>query len=207
MIAIIDYKAGNLTSVKLAFESLDVEAQITRDTRTILKADRVVFPGDGAAKSAMEHLEGLALLPTINEVVARGIPFLGICLGTQIILEHSEEDCGVPCIGLIPGTAKRFSPSDRRDKVPHMGWNTVKFRVNHPLFSGIESESEFYFIHSYFPAPKQNDHVFGETEYTNTTFASIIGHHNIIATQFHPERSGRIGLQLLNNFTKWDGKC
>ena len=207
MIAIIDYRAGNLTSVQLAFESLQVEAKITRDTSTILGADRVVFPGDGAAKSAMEHLDRFGLLPTIQEVVTRGIPFLGICLGTQIILDYSEEDNGIPCIGLIPGRVKRFSPSDRREKVPQMGWNTVNFRMDHPLFLGIESESEFYFIHSYFPVPEKIEHIFAETEYANVKFASVIGHHNILATQFHPERSGRIGLRLLNNFSQWDGTC
>ena len=207
MIAIIDYKAGNLTSVKLAFNSLKVKAEITQDAEIILGADRVVFPGDGAAKTAMEHLNELKLLPTIREIIAKGIPFLGICLGTQIILEHSDENNGVPCIGLIPGTAKRFSPSNSLEKVPQMGWNTVDFRVTHPIFAEIENLSEFYFIHSYFPKPSKDEYVFGETEYAGVKFSSIIGHHNIVATQFHPERSGRIGLTLLNNFSRWDGKC
>ena len=207
MIAIIDYKAGNLTSVQLAFESLGVESKITQDLDTIRNAERVVFPGDGAAKSAMQHLEELNLLSTIRETVARKVPFLGICLGTQIILDRSDENEGVQCIGLIPGTVKRFSPSDPKDKIPQMGWNTVNFTFDHPLFANIENDSEFYFIHSYYPEPAHVKSVYGETEYADVTFASIIGHANVVATQFHPERSGRIGLKLLENFTQWNGRC
>ena len=207
MIAIIDYKAGNLTSVQLAFESLGVKAQITQDPDVIVNAERVVFPGDGAAKSAMEHLAELNLLPAIHETVDRGIPFFGICLGTQIILSDSEENGGIPCIGLIPGKAKRFLPSNPLDKIPQMGWNTVSFAVKHPLFEEIEDDSEFYFIHSYYPTPTSNVYVFGETEYADARFASVIGRANILATQFHPERSGRIGLKLLENFVRWDGRC
>ena len=206
MIAIIDYRAGNLTSVKLAFENLGTAAKITNRPKEILSASRVVFPGDGAAASAMDNLRGLGLLPVIHEVYRSGIPFLGICLGTQIILEQSDENNGVPCVGLIPGQVRRFIPQNPREKVPHMGWNSVHFKQAHSIFAGIEDESEFYFIHSYFPCPRPED-VLGETEYSGSRFASVLGHGNMVATQFHPERSGRIGLQLLKNFSQWKGSC
>ena len=207
MVAIIDYKAGNLTSVHLALESLGIPSKITRDRTEIIAADRVVFPGDGAAQSAMKHLEELELLPVVKEVVENGTPFLGICIGTQIIMETSEENNGVDCIGLIPGSVTRFSSKNPFIKIPQMGWNTVNFRTKHPLFAEIENESEFYFIHSYYPVPKEPEFVFAETEYADVTFPSIIGKENVIATQFHPERSGRIGLLMLKNFCNWDGKC
>ena len=207
MIAIIDYKAGNLTSVLLAFENLGESAEITRDKKTILNADRVVFPGDGAAKSAMRHLQELDLLSTVKAVAAQKTPFLGICIGTQIIMERSEENEGVDCIGIIPGTVTRFTPSDPLNKIPQMGWNNVNFKIIHPLFNTIENGSEFYFIHSYFPVPNESAFVYAETDYADANFASIIGRGNVVATQFHPERSGRIGLKLLENFCNWDGTC
>jgi glutamine amidotransferase len=207
MIAIIDYKAGNLTSVRLALEDLGVEAEVTRDPARIRAADRVIFPGVGAAGAAMDHLRELDLLDVIRETAAGDKPFLGICLGTQVIFERSEEDGGTECIGLIPGSVKRFQPQDPLCKIPQIGWNTVRFRRSHPLFDGIEDESEFYFVHSYYPAPSDPAYVMGETEYADATFASIVGKDNLLATQFHPERSGRIGLKLLKNFSTWDGTC
>ena len=206
MIAIVDYKAGNLTSVQLAFEHLDVECKITRDPEFILNADRVVFPGDGAAQSSMDHLRELELLEPIKQVYANGTPLLGICIGTQVIFEHSDEDGGVDCIGLIPGNVVRFQPSDPLIKIPQMGWNQMRFKRNHALFADIEDDSEFYFIHSYYPSPSNPAHVFGETAYADATFASAVGHDNLFATQFHPERSGRVGMQMLKNFAQWDGK-
>jgi glutamine amidotransferase len=207
LIAIIDYKAGNLTSVRLALEHLGVPCVITQDPATILAAERVIFPGVGAAGEAMRHMRELALGETLQTVVARRTPFLGICLGTQIIFEASEEDGGTPCIGLIPGTVTRFAPADPRCKIPQMGWNTVSFARPHPLFTGIEDQSEFYFVHSYYPAPSDPAYIVGETDYAGVRFASAVGHGNLFATQFHPERSGRVGLQLLMNFSKWDGLC
>jgi len=203
MIAIIDYKAGNLTSVKLGFEAIGVEACITSDPALIGRAGRVVFPGVGAAGAAMRNLQALELIPAIRNVVRKGIPFLGICLGTQIILEHSQEDGGVDTIGLIPGNVLRFQPLDARDKVPHMGWNRVETTQPHPLLDGIPPHSEFYFVHSYYPAPAHPVHCYAQTTYAGVTFAAAIGQQNIFATQFHPEKSGRIGLQLLQNFTQW----
>jgi len=206
MIAIVDYKAGNLTSVKLALETLGLEGEITAQSDRILAADRVIFPGVGAAGAAMRQLRELGLIEAIRETVARGTPFLGICLGTQIALEDSEEDGGTRCLGLLPGTVRRFRPADRFHKVPHMGWNSVARRARHPIFEGIEDDSEFYFVHSYYPAPSDPACVLGETEYAGVRFASVLGRNNLVATQFHPEKSGRVGLRLLHNFTTWTGE-
>jgi len=207
MIAIIDYKAGNLTSVKLGLEYIGVVCEITDDPARILAAERVIFPGVGAAGAAMENLLGTGLAETIKTVVASGTPFLGICLGTQVIFQFSEEDGGTPCIGLVPGSVKRFTPSDPMCKIPQMGWNAVEIAWPHPLFEGIEDSSEFYFVHSYYPAPSDDSYTMGITEYADARFASAIGKRNLFATQFHPERSGRIGLRMLENFSRWTPSC
>ena len=203
MIAIIDYKAGNLTSVKLAFDAIGASACITSEPDVIRKAERVVFPGVGAASAAMRNLRDLNLIPVIQSVIADKMPFLGICLGTQIILDHSEEDGGVETLGLIPGKVIRFQPENPRDKVPHMGWNRVQATQQHPLFKSIPDHSEFYFVHSYYPMPANTGNTFAETTYAGASFSAGLGHNNIFATQFHPEKSGRIGLQLLKNFVNW----
>ncbi len=204
MIAIIDYRAGNLTSVRLAFEALGKEALVTDDPACIRKAERVVFPGVGAAGAAMNHLQSLGLTDIIHEVVAQGTPFLGICLGTQIILEHSDEDGGIETLGVLPGRVIRFQPSNRYEKVPHMGWNRVDPCFAHPLFEGIAPGSEFYFVHSYYPSPADATCVLGTTGYAGVSFASALWRGNVVATQFHPEKSGRMGLRLLENFCCWN---
>jgi glutamine amidotransferase len=204
MIAIIDYKAGNLTSVKLAFDAIGIESCITSDAETICGAERVVFPGVGAAKAAMDNLKELSLIPVIRQVVCQKTPFLGICLGTQIILDHSQENEGTDTLGIIPGNVLRFQPSNPYDKVPHMGWNRVTTTSSHPLFLEIPENSEFYFVHSYYPSPAMPQHSHAETTYAGVMFAAALGHENVFATQFHPEKSGRIGLQLLRNFTTWE---
>jgi glutamine amidotransferase len=207
VIAIVDYKAGNLTSVRLAFDVLGIEARVTDRSADILAADRVVFPGVGAAGAAMRNLESQKLADTLREVVRRGTPFLGICLGTQIILGFSEEDGGVPTVGLVPGRVRRFEPTSREDKVPQIGWNGVRLKRAHPIFEGIENGSEFYFVHSYYPDPENAADVVGVTDYAGVEFASVIGRGNLVATQFHPEKSGRIGLKLFQNFSRWGGQC
>jgi len=204
MIAIIDYNAGNLTSVRLAFKALNCEAEVTQNPETILKADRIIFPGVGAAGAAMRHLSDLKLIGPIKEVTARGVPFLGICLGTQILFDFSEEDGGIPTLGILPGRVPRFQPEDRYDKVPQIGWNQVKYLQAHPIMRGIDDLSEFYFVHSYYPAPEQDEIIIGTTQYADATFASMVGTGNVVATQFHPEKSGRIGLKLLENFINWN---
>ncbi len=204
MIAIVDYRAGNLTSVQLALRALHAHAEITSDPSVIRSAERVIFPGVGAAGSAMRNLEALGLVDVLKEVVREGKPFLGICLGTQILLEFSEEDGGTATLGLLPGCIPKFQPTDRWDKVPQIGWNQVSIVRPHPLLAGIADGSEFYFVHSYYPAPSDADVVIGRTTYAGVTFASMVGRGNLAATQFHPEKSGRIGLRLLKNFLIWE---
>ena len=207
MITIVDYKAGNLTSVRLAFEHLGVPARISDDPELVRTAERVVFPGVGAAAAAMDTLGRWDLVESLRIAAGRGVPFLGICLGTQIILDRSEEDDGVPCVGLIPGAVRRFQFDDPRVKVPHMGWNAVNRLRPHPVFDGIADGSEFYFVHSYFPDPADPADRLAMTEYGGVTFTSVLARRNIVATQFHPEKSGRIGLKLLENFSRWNGTC
>ena len=206
MIAIVDYKAGNLTSVRLALEHLGMQACITSEPDTIRSAERVVFPGVGAIGSAMKNLAKLGLCETIRDVAAAGTPFLGICLGTQIILNRSEEDGSIAGLGLIPGAVRRFRPVFQTDKVPQMGWNTIIPQRKHPVFEGIPDSKAFYFVHSYYPMPMCSDDVLAVTDYAGTTFASVMGRDNIVATQFHPERSGEAGLRLILNFCGWNGE-
>jgi glutamine amidotransferase len=207
MIAIVDYRAGNLTSVRLAFEHLGIPAVVTQSPEVVRRAERVVFPGVGSAAAAMRHLAELGLDRTLRETAASGTPLLGICLGAQIILDRSEEDGGTGCLGLLPGDVVRFRPADPREKVPHMGWNAAAWARPHPLFKDLESGSEFYFVHSYYTRPASEDCVLALTEYAGVRFASALGRANVAAAQFHPEKSGRVGLQLLLNFSRWDGRC
>ena len=207
MIAIVDYKAGNLTSVKLAFEALGIEAVVTDKASGILAADRVVFPGVGAAGASMRNLAELGLAEALRTVIRRGTPFLGICVGMQILLDRSEEDGGVPTLGFIPGEVRLFRPTNRADKVPQIGWNGVRFRRPHPVFAGVEDDTEFYFVHSYYPAPADPADCVGVTDYAGVEFAAVIGRANLVATQFHIEKSGRIGLKVFQNFSRWNGQC
>jgi len=205
MIAIIDYKAGNLTSVKLAFDALGQANVITSDPAVILAAERVVFPGVGAAGSAMRNIKELNLIPVLRSVIASERPFLGICVGTQILFDFSEEDEGTPCLGVLPGCVKLFRPSDLRDKVPHMGWNQMSIQRRHPLLQGVADNSDFYFVHSFYPEPADATDIIGTTDYANVKFAAMVGRRNMAATQFHVEKSGRVGLKVLENFACWNG--
>ncbi len=200
MIAIVDYKAGNLTSVANAFDFLGIENAVTSDPETILRADKVVFPGVGAAKSAMENLRSAGLVETLKRVVELGKPMLGICLGSQIVLDSSEEDGGVECLGLIPGKAVRFA-SEPGLAIPQMGWNQVKTAgTPHYVFDGIPDGTNFYFVHSYYPSPANPEHAIAKTTYGSQTFACALCAGNLVVTQFHPEKSGEAGLRLLKNF-------
>lgn len=203
MIAIIDYKAGNLTSVRLAFETLGADARITSDPADIRAADRILFPGVGAAASTMENLRASGLVDTLRERIAAGTPFLGICMGMQVLFDHSEEDGGVPCLGFLPGTVKRFVPRTHADKIPEMGWNQAKAVRPHPLLEGIPDGSDFYFVHSYYVSTARSEDIVCTTEHAGTVFCSMAGRGNLAATQFHPEKSGKMGLRLLENFTRW----
>ena len=207
MIAIVDYKAGNLTSVKLAFEAIGVQSTITDQPQVILQADRVVFPGVGAAGASMRHLQELGLVEVLKSVVARGTPFLGICVGMQVLFDRSEEDGGTATLGFIPGEVKLFRPVSPLDKVPQIGWNAVRFQRTHPVFAGVENETEFYFVHSYYPVTALPGDRLGVTDYAGVEFASIVARANLVATQFHIEKSGRIGLRVFENFSRWDGQC
>ncbi len=203
MIAIIDYNAGNLTSVARAVEHLGVECAVTHDPELIRRAERIIFPGVGAAGAAMDSLRRMGLDRVLIEQAAAGKPVLGICLGCQVILGHSEEN-DTACLGLVAGWAQAFSASmTGRDgmplKIPHMGWNRVHPRREHPLFAGIGPTDEFYFVHGFFPVPERTEDVLAVTEY-GVEFASVIGHRNLVATQFHLEKSGRPGLRMLHNF-------
>ena len=208
MIAIIDYKAGNLTSVKRALDFLGRDSVITSDYKQIVEAERVIFPGVGAAGKAINDLKASRLDSALKEAFEAKKPVLGICLGTQIILESSQEN-NAECLGLVKGQVIKF-PDDLKDidgrklKVPHMGWNSVKLKGNHPIFKGVAPDSEFYFVHSYYPAPESMDKVLGETAY-GIVFTSVIASDNLVAMQFHPEKSGRPGLKILENFCNWSG--
>lgn len=203
MTAIIDYQAGNLTSVKLALDALGAASCITADPAVLRRADRLIFPGVGAAGTAMQTLKSTGLDAVIRSLAADGRPFLGICLGTQILFESSEEDGGVALLGLLPGRVARFRPTDPRAKVPHMGWNQVRAARPHPLLAGIPDNSDFYFVHSFYPDPARPDDVLGTTDFAGLRFAAMVGRDNLAATQFHVEKSGPVGLQLLHNFLAW----
>ena len=203
MIAIIDYEAGNLTSVARAITHLGFPCTVTHDAAVIRGAERVVFPGVGAAGAAMASLRRGGLDRLIADVVAAGTPVLGICLGSQVILGHSDEN-DTACLGLIPGRVRRFHTAGEggAPKIPHMGWNRIARRRAHPLLAGIVPEDEFYFVHSYYPVPDDPECVLAETDY-GVSFASVVGRRNLVATQFHLEKSGRPGLRMLRNFCTW----
>ena len=204
MTVIIDYDAGNLRSVQRACAEVGLSARITNDPRAVAHADRVIFPGVGAAGSAMKSLRAAGLDTAIRHAIEAGTPVLGICLGCQISLDHSEE-ADTKTLGLIEGRVVRFRLDDPALKVPHMGWNEVRVVKPHPLLVSIEPGDEFYFVHGYYPQPSRRDDVYAETDYERT-FASALGRGNYFATQFHPEKSGRVGLELLGRFARWDGR-
>ncbi|MFO7957238.1 MAG: imidazole glycerol phosphate synthase subunit HisH [Candidatus Brocadiia bacterium] len=200
-VTIVDYRAGNLTSVQLAVEKIGRRVLVTDEPERVRVAPRLIFPGVGAAPAAMAELRKSGLDEALADYAATGRPMLGICLGAQIILEHSEEG-DVPCLRLLKGDVRRLKvPEDA--KIPHMGWNAVSFVRPHPVWDGIEAGSQFYFVHSYAPAPDDAGAAIGMTDYYGD-FVSALGRDNIVACQFHPERSGRIGLKLLDNFLSWN---
>lgn len=205
MTLILDYEAGNLASVKRACAHVGMEAEYCADPEQLRRADRVIFPGVGAAGSAMQSLRERGMDEALREVIKDGMPVLGICLGMQVSLTHSEEN-DTATLGLIPGAVRRFA-FDRQDlKVPHMGWNEVRVVQEHPVLAGIQPGDEFYFVHSYFPQPQDDNAVLALTDYEGD-FACAIGKGNYIGTQFHPEKSAQVGLRLLTNFAKWNGQC
>ena len=205
MTAIIDYGAGNLTSVLLALKSLGDDPVITGDPALLEQADRIIFPGVGSAASGMLGLKQKNLDAALKKCCMQNKPILAICLGMQMLLEFSEEDGGVNGLGLFPGNVKLFKfPPEQRIKVPHMGWNPVRPN-KHALWNNIPDDSAFYFVHSYYVSADNASDVAGITEYGGFEFVSAVAGKNLFATQFHPERSGETGLQLLKNFLEWDG--
>lgn len=203
MIAIIDYDAGNIKSVEKALQYLGEEAVITRDAGEILMADKVVLPGVGAFGDAMEKLNRYGLVPVIHEVVEKGIPFLGICLGLQLMFESSEEAPGVEGLGLLKGKIVRIPEGDGL-KVPHMGWNSLRFPKEGRLFAGIPENSYVYFVHSYY-LQAEEDIVTATAVYGVTIHASV-EKGNVFACQFHPEKSSHTGLTILKNFVELKGR-
>ncbi len=209
-IAVVDYGMGNLRSVVNALQTVAGDDRVisTSDPKQVLAADRVVFPGQGAAGDCMRAIDEYGLREAITEA-AQQRPFLGICMGLQVLIDTSEENQGTACLGIFEGQVKYFGDShqDRSGvklKVPHMGWNRVTQTQAHPLWQSIDDGSRFYFVHSYFLQVEIPEMVVGETDY-GYTFTSAIARDNLFALQCHPEKSADAGLQLLRNFVKWDG--
>lgn len=210
-VAVIDYGMGNLRSVSKALETAagDVTVEITADPVRILTASHVVFPGVGAIRDCIAELKRLQLDDVIRNVITNGTPILGICLGMQALLSHSEENNGIEGLDIIEGNVCHFdikpSANGEHLKVPHMGWNKVHQNATHPLWNKIEQDSRFYFVHSYFVVPNDTNLTAATTAYPDD-FSSALHKDNVFAVQFHPEKSQHAGLQLLENFLNWDGK-
>jgi len=222
-LVVIDYQSGNLRSVAKALETAGVYAQITGDPAQLRDADAVILPGVGSGPAAMAALRQRGLVEPLRQYVASGRPFLGVCLGLQLLLERTQEgdtsgkipfpspnpfplkvegeDGGgsTQCLGIIPGEVQRLPQGL---KVPHMGWNSVEFKKPHPVFQDIPQESHFYFVHSYYAAPQDGGGIAGITEY-GIPFCSVYARGNLVATQFHPEKSGTLGLQIYQNFVAY----
>ncbi|MER2077922.1 imidazole glycerol phosphate synthase subunit HisH [Psychrobacillus psychrotolerans] len=203
MIGIIDYGAGNLHSVLKAIKQLGYETKlITKASDHTDEITKLILPGVGNAKVAMDVLDRSGLSDYLKERVSDGIPLLGICLGMQLLLEKSEEG-NVDCLGFLKGSVPEFT--DESEKIPHMGWNQVTDVQNHFLFEDIPEETDFYFVHSYFAMPENREDILGETNY-GINFASVIGNSQVMGVQFHPEKSGKYGIQLLDNYCKQGDK-
>lgn len=207
-IAVLDYGMGNLHSVAKALQHVDSTASVsvTADAAVVASADRVVFPGVGAIRDCMAEIRRLKLDEVVRQAIVEK-PVLSICVGMQVLLQHSEENGGVEGLGFLPGKVKLFDQQQRDDcgdrlKVPHMGWNAVHQVVDHPLWQGIEQHSQFYFVHSYYVETPNRHQIAGFCDY-GVNFAAALTAGNLFAVQFHPEKSADAGLRLLKNFTQW----
>lgn len=201
MIAVVDYGAGNVQSVANALEAAGVPARLTADPAEILAAPGVIVPGVGAAQDTMANLEAGGLVEPILEIIARGVPYLGICMGMQALMSHSEEHGGQPCLDVIPGVVRELETSL---PVPHMGWNQLRFTTlaaGHPLLDGVPDGTDVYFVHSFVCQPEDPDWVLATTDYDGA-FVAMVARGNLMGTQFHPEKSGAAGLRLLANFAR-----
>lgn len=196
-LVVIDYESGNLRSVARAVEKAGVVPTVTSDPATLEDADGVILPGVGSGPAAMAALQSRSLVDPLLDYIASGRPFLGVCLGLQLLLDVTDEG-DADCLGLVPGRVRRLPDGL---KVPHMGWNTVEFQREHPLWKGIPQDSHFYFVHSYYADPVARANVAGVTEY-GVPFCSIYAKDNVVATQFHPEKSGENGLRVYSNFIR-----
>lgn len=196
-IVIIDYESGNLRSVARAVAQAGITPRVTGDPAALDAAAGVILPGVGSGPAAMAALQARGLVDPLRDYIAGGRPFLGVCLGLQLLLDATDEG-DAACLGLVPGRVRRL-PAGL--KVPHMGWNTVRFQRPHPLWEGIPQDSHFYFVHSYYADPAALDGIAGRTDY-GVAFCSIYARGNVVATQFHPEKSGANGLRIYANFVR-----
>lgn len=200
MIGIIDYDAGNIKSVEKVLHFLGEETVVTRDPVLLKKADKVILPGVGSFGDAMENLRKFGLVSVIQEIIEEGVPFLGICLGLQLLFESSEESPGVKGLGILKGKIKKIPPKEGL-KIPHMGWNSLTLTNHGRLFDGLPENPYVYFVHSYYLEAEEPEIVKAVTEYSTCIHASV-EKNNVFACQFHPEKSSRIGLKILENFAK-----
>ena len=202
MIAVVDYGAGNLHSVARALWHVGAEIAVTRDASVISGATGVVLPGVGAAADTMRGLERAGVTRAVLDAIDGDVPFMGVCMGLEVLYEASDEDGGTTCLGVVPGRVVRFPPTQH---VPHMGWNQVHQEVDSPLFAGIPQDANFYFVHSYYAPADGAAHVAATTDYS-VTITSALLRDNVFATQFHPEKSGAAGLRLYANFVRLAGQ-
>jgi glutamine amidotransferase len=208
-IAVIDYGAGNLRSVAKALVRSNLEAVITSDPKEVRGADAIVLPGVGAFADAVASLKSSGLDDAIREALAAGRPYLGLCLGLQVLFEEGEEHGVTPGLGLLPGRVERFpdkTPSGEVMRVPHIGWNTVKFSGDHPMISKLPAEDTFYFVHSYYAVPSCESDIVGRVDYEGE-FAAAVARSRLLAVQFHPEKSQSSGRRFLDAFASWVAEC
>ena len=197
-IVVVDYDAGNLRSVQRALEAVGQRPLVTSDPRAVERAEALVLPGVGSAQDCMRKLAARGLVEPLKAYAASRRPFLGVCVGLQLLFDGSEEGGGVECLGILPGTVRRFA-ADHSLKVPQIGWNAVYFKFDHPLLRDIPGGSYFYFVHSYYADPAEPEITLGYAEY-GVDFAAIVARDNVLATQFHPEKSADMGLRIYANF-------
>jgi imidazole glycerol-phosphate synthase subunit HisH len=201
-ITVVDYGAGNLGSVRRALEAVGQHPHVTDDPADVARASSLILPGVGSANDAMKKLRALGMVEPLREYAASGRPFFGVCVGLQLLFDWSDEGGGVDCLGILPGRVVKFEPPAGSGlKVPQMGWNTLHLLRAHPLFDGVPDSSHFYFVHSYYAAPSDPAVVLGETTYA-VPFAAAVAHDNVVAVQFHPEKSADLGLRLYDNFAR-----
>jgi glutamine amidotransferase len=199
-IIVVDFDAGNLRSVQRALEAVGQRARVTSDPRDVERAEALVLPGVGSAQDCMRKLSALGLVEPLRAYAASGRPFLGVCVGMQLLFDGSEEGGGTECLGILPGVVRLFDAhGDMTLKVPQIGWNMVWLKYDHPLLDGIPGGSYFYFVHSYYAEPAEPEITLGYADY-GIDFAAIVARENVVATQFHPEKSADLGLRLYRNF-------